>query len=203
MRKKQKYIDEVLEHADIAVADFGLAKKMKGGWHEWFGNGNPIIVDYGCGRGAWAVGMAAKHPEWNFLGLEFKRDRITQACKKVEDLTNVKFSNMVGANLSDVFAEGEVFRVVVNCPEPNERSREKKRRLFFGDNLKSVGKVLAKGGEIWLKTDSEVYFEDAKEELASGWEIVGDEFEDDVVTEYEERWLTEGRKFFILRACKI
>lgn len=236
MRKKLKYIQELSSYPLLAVGRFEDAQKMKGKWSEYFGNDNPIVVDYGMGRGGYILALAQKHPELNFLGLEVKCDRITQACHKVFDvwsqsapdllhedlhergvageygLSNIRFVNMWTANLADIFSEGEISRVMVNCPDPNERTREQKRRLYGERNISSVLSVLSSEGEVWLKTDHLGYFEDVLPVLEANTQVQfvsrdfrrdGNMYSDqDPHTEYEQRWLLENRTFYVYRGVK-
>jgi tRNA G46 methylase TrmB len=44
---------------------------MKGRWREmYFHNDNPIVVELGCGKGEYAVGLARMFPGINFIGVD-------------------------------------------------------------------------------------------------------------------------------------
>ena len=68
--------------------------EMKGRWREdYFHNNNPIVVELGCGKGEYAVGLARMFPDINFIGVDIKGARMwTGATQAVsEGLKNVAF----------------------------------------------------------------------------------------------------------------
>jgi tRNA (guanine-N7-)-methyltransferase len=221
MRRKQLLKDSVVNFPDLAKGSYEDTKAMKGKWSDFFGNDNPIVVDYGCGRGAYIIELGDQNKEINYLGLESKLDRITQACKKMGDVKNVRFAKMEMADLSEVFDVGEISMVNVNCPDPLEKSTQSKKRVTGEDNFKALVSVLGEGGKFRLKTDHRRYFEDALL-IAMGimridflsldyrnpdnTTTVGYRKNDylgkiakykDPITEFESKWMRMGRPFYV------
>ena len=67
---------------------------MKGHWRDmYFKNANPIVLELGCGRGEYTVGLARKNPDMNFIGVDIKGARMWTGAKQAldEGLTNVAF----------------------------------------------------------------------------------------------------------------
>ena len=51
--------------------------EMKGKWNEsFFGNDRPIVLELGCGRGEYTVGLGRLFPDKNFIGVDIKGSRM-------------------------------------------------------------------------------------------------------------------------------
>ena len=58
---------------------------MRGKWHEeYFHNSNPIVLELGCGRGEYTVGLAARYPNKNYIGIDIKGARMWAGAKQAE-----------------------------------------------------------------------------------------------------------------------
>ncbi len=163
----------------------------------------PIELEIGCGKGAFILGTAKKHPDKNYIAMEKMTDVIMLAAEKVkaEGLTNVKFINGDAARLSEFFDEGDVSRIYLNFSDPWPKKGYYKRRLTYRGFLEAYKKLLGGKGEIVLKTDNVGLFDFSLEEFeASGFKLKeltrdlhNSEYnEDNIMTEYEKNFSEKG-----------
>lgn len=131
-------------------------ENMKGQWHERFGNQHPITLELACGKGEYAVGLAALHPERNFIGADVKGNRIWVGAKQSRErgLHNVLFLRTQIDRIEQYFEAGEVSEIWITFPDPQLRWSKMKKRLTHPRFLRSYKNVLVPGGIIHLKTDS-------------------------------------------------
>lgn len=130
---------------------------FKGQWQEEFGNQNPIVLELGCGKGEYTVGLAQKFPNKNFIGIDIKGARFWKGAKEAlaNNLVNVRFLRTQIDLIDLLFAEDEVAEIWITFPDPQIKFKRTKHRLtnpLFLDKYKTV---LKNNGEIHLKTDSE------------------------------------------------
>ncbi len=133
----------------------GLQKK--GQWHAFFGNDNPIVLELGCGKGEYTVGLAKRYPNKNFIGIDIKGARFWRGAKTaIEDqLANVAFIRTQIELIDHLFAAGEVGEIWITFPDPQIKYKRTKHRMtnpVFLDRYKSI---LSTQGCVHLKTDSE------------------------------------------------
>ncbi len=129
----------------------------KGKWAEFFGNNNPIVLELGCGKGEYSVGLAKSFPEKNFIGIDIKGARFWFGAKEAiqEGLNNVAFVRTQIELIDHLFAENEVSEIWITFPDPQIKYRRTKHRLTNPEFLAMYKKILKKDGIIHLKTDSE------------------------------------------------
>ena len=116
-RKLQKF-SENIARANLIQPGKELFTKVKGNWNTlFFKNNNPIVLELGCGRGEYTVGMALSDPESNFIGVDIKGDRIWKGSKTAdhEKLANVGFLRTQIQSLEKTIAEGVVTGQVVHA----------------------------------------------------------------------------------------
>jgi tRNA (guanine-N7-)-methyltransferase len=130
--------------------------KMRGQWHTFFKNSNPIVLELACGRGEYTVGLAALHPGKNFIGVDIKGNRMYIGAKNALDnqLTNAAFLRTQIENLPEYFEPGEVDEIWITFPDPQLRTSKAKKRLTHPRFLRRYLQVIKPGGYIHLKTDS-------------------------------------------------
>lgn len=208
--RNRKGAGEMLaENAHIVVenpADF------KGRWSERFGNDHPIHIEVGCGKGAFITGMAALHPEINYIAIDMQLSVLSYALDKAieADLPNVQMMLVDGADLSEYFADGEIDQVYLNFSDPWPKGRHEKRRLTYKSFLGTYEKILRPEGEIHFKTDNRGLFEYSLVSLANyGMELKkvwldlhqDEEFApQNVMTEYEQKFSQKGQVIYRLEA---
>lgn len=132
---------------------------LRGSWkRDFFRNGNPIILELGCGKGEYTVGLAEKHPEQNFIGIDWKGARLWRGCKTVEEkrLRNTGFIRARVDHIERLFSSSEISEIWITFPDP-QKGKERKR-LTSPVFLEKYAKVLEPGGLIRLKTDDPFFF---------------------------------------------
>lgn len=131
--------------------------QLKGNWKERFGNSNPIVLELGCGKGEYTVGLANKYPNKNFIGIDIKGARFWRGAKTaVEDsLNNVYFIRTQIELIEYIFAENEVSEIWITFPDPQIKYKRTKHRLTNESFLTKYKKILNDNGIVHLKTDSE------------------------------------------------
>ena len=135
-------------------------KDMAGKWHEFFQNNQPLVLELACGRGEYTVGLAARFPEKNFIGVDIKGNRIFIGAKKCLDLQlkNAAFLRTQIQMLADYYTFGEVEEIWITFPDPQLRISRAKNRLTHPKFLRIYRQLLKPGGFIHLKTDSPVLY---------------------------------------------
>ena len=130
----------------------------RGKWHEFFGNRNPIVLELGCGRGEYTVGLARLYPEKNFIGVDIKGARMwTGATESMrEGLKNVAFLRTNIEIIDRFFEPGEVEEIWLTFSDPQMKKVTK--RLTSTYFMNRYRKFLVDGGLIHLKTDSNFLF---------------------------------------------
>ncbi|MBP7499535.1 MAG: tRNA (guanosine(46)-N7)-methyltransferase TrmB [Chryseobacterium sp.] len=129
----------------------------KGKWNAFFGNDNPIVLELGCGKGEYSVGLAKAFPDKNFIGVDIKGARFWFGAKEAiqDDLKNVAFLRTQIELIDNLFAEQEVSEIWITFPDPQIKYRRTKHRLTNPEFLEKYRRILKPDGIIHLKTDSE------------------------------------------------
>lgn len=138
---------------------FGILKDsgfpLKGKWHEeYFCNDNPIVLELGCGKGEYAVGLAQRFPDKNFIGIDIKGARMWTGAGQAtrQGLKNVAFLRTNIELLPHFFAADEVAEIWITFPDP--QMKKVRKRLTSTRFLDLYRQVLVADGLIHLKTDS-------------------------------------------------
>lgn len=131
---------------------------LKGNWKQgFFKNENPIVLELGCGKGEYSVGLAREYPEKNFLGIDIKGARFWRGAKTAleEDMSNVGFMRTQIELIDHVFAKEEIDEIWITFPDPQIKYKRTKHRMTNSEFLQKYKQVLKPGGCVNLKTDSE------------------------------------------------
>ena len=131
---------------------------LKGKWNlDYFKNNNPIVLELGCGKGEYSVGLAEKYPYKNFIGIDLKGARFWRGAKTAVEtgLKNVAFIRTQIELINHIFNENEVDEIWITFPDPQIKYKRTKHRMTNSEFLKLYKKVLKPEGVINLKTDSE------------------------------------------------
>lgn len=127
----------------------------KGRWHQdFFHNQNPIVLELGCGKGEYTVGLAQSHPDKNYIGIDIKGARIHAGATRVHahGMTNVAFLRTDIELLTHFFAPGEVSEIWITFPDPQmKKARKRLTSTRFLDLYRSIS---TPGAMLRLKTDS-------------------------------------------------
>lgn len=132
---------------------------MKGGWgRDMFHNDNPIVLELGCGRGEYTMGLARRFPDKNFIGVDIKGARMWHGAQEAlkEGLKNVAFLRTSIEFIHEFFAEDEVSEIWLTFSDPQMKKATK--RLSSTYFLERYRHFLIDGGLIHLKTDSPFLF---------------------------------------------
>lgn len=136
---------------------------LKGKWHkEVFKNENPIVLELGCGRGEYTIGLAENNPGKNFIGVDIKGNRIWTGAKHALDhnMGNVAFLRTLIDFIEHCFGPDEVSEIWITFPDPQpQKTRERKRLTNPEFFLKRYKSILKPGGLVHLKTDSTSFYE--------------------------------------------
>ena len=157
--KLSKFAD-MATYPHVFEPTFGDAPfEMRGRWgSDFFHNDNPIVLELGCGRGEYTVGLAKLFPDKNFIGVDIKGARMwtgaTQSLR--EGMANVAFLRTQIEFIEKYFAPGEVAEIWLTFSDPQMKKVTK--RLTSTYFLARYRNILADGGIIHLKTDSNFLF---------------------------------------------
>ena len=130
-------------------------KPMAGHWRDrYFQNDHPIVLELGCGRGEYTVGMAERYPEKNFIGVDIKGARMWAGAKEAEqkELKNVAFLRTNIEFITEFFAADEVDEIWITFCDPQMKKATK--RLTSTYFMQRYQRIVKPNGLIHLKTDS-------------------------------------------------
>ncbi|MBH0157888.1 tRNA (guanosine(46)-N7)-methyltransferase TrmB [Fictibacillus sp. 5RED26] len=199
--------EKLIDHPEYVSVE---PEKMKGKWHSFFGNDNPIHIEVGTGKGQFVNGMAKQNPSINYLGMELYDSIIITALDRIleDEKPNVKLIRADASHLLDYFEPGEIERVYLNFSDPWPKSKHAKRRLTHESFLKRYETVLKKPGEIHFKTDNQGLFEYSLHSMSTygmffnevSLDLHKSDMEDNVMTEYEEKFSEKGYRIYRMEA---
>ena len=164
MRLRRKpWIEEAIKNY-TSILFLEEPTDMKGQWrHQFPDPSKPLHVEFGTGKGQFISGMAALHPDVNYIGMEVREGVIYYAAQKVAEkeppLSNVRLILGDVSEILNIFGEGEVDVIYLNFSDPWPKKRHAKRRLTYRDFLKRYAVILKEGGEIRFKTDNKDLFD--------------------------------------------
>ena len=131
---------------------------LKGKWRaDFFKNNNPIVLELGCGKGEYSVGLAERYPNKNFIGVDIKGARFWRGAKTAVEngLQNVGFLRTQIELIHHCFAENEVDEIWITFPDPQIKYKRTKHRMTNSEFLQRYKQILKPEGLMHLKTDSE------------------------------------------------
>ncbi len=181
---------------------------LKGKWNkEFFKNNHPLILELGCGKGEYSVGMAQRYPEKNFIGVDIKGARLWRGLKTAqeENLKNVAFVR-TRIELSEYyFGQQEVDELWITFPDPQIKASRERKRLTSPRFLKRYARFLKPDAVIHLKTDALLLYDYTREVIEQGGHTLLDSNEDiygsgmdneitQIQTFYEKKWLEYDTK---------
>ncbi|PST85169.1 tRNA (guanosine(46)-N7)-methyltransferase TrmB [Pedobacter yulinensis] len=189
------------------VYQLDQARPLKGKWAaEHFKNSNPVVLELACGKGEYSVNLARLFPEKNFIGIDYKGNRIWRGAKTAleEGLNNVAFLRIQIDHILDYFDRGEVDEIWITFPDPQPQDKREKKRLTFPGFLNRYREILVPGGSVHLKTDNDglyAYTCEKVDELGLVCKrrtdgLYASEFVDDVLsikTHYEQIYLKKDK----------
>ena len=190
----------------IAANDYVIKNETeyKGRWKEVFENDNPIHIEIGMGKGQFITTLAQQNPDINYVGIEKYSSVLIRAIAKQEELAlpNLFFIRMEAEYIADVFAKDEVAQIYLNFSDPWPKDRHAKRRLTSKEFLVRYHRILAPEGVVIFKTDNRDLFDFSLNQIPeAGWNLVNYTYdlhhseyaEGNIMTEYEEKFVAEGK----------
>lgn len=161
MRKKLRRFADITQRPNVLEPGKTLYHQIKGQWQSnYFHNTNDIVLELGCGRGAYTLGLAQQHDDKNFVGVDIKGARLWAGSTDAltHQLQHVAFLRTKIEQLASFFAPGEVSELYIPFPDPRPRDRDAKRRLTSPRFLALYQTLLQPGGVVHLKTDDDALF---------------------------------------------
>jgi len=131
---------------------------LKGKWRtNFFKNNNPIVLELGCGKGEYSVGLAERNPNKNFIGIDIKGARFWRGAKTAveNEIHNVAFLRTQIELIEHCFDADEVDEIWITFPDPQIKYKRTKHRMTNAEFLERYKKILKPNGLMHLKTDSE------------------------------------------------
>lgn len=182
-------------------------------WCDIFGNDNPLALEIGCGVGDFVVQMAAMHPDWNFIALDFYNKGCLKTCKRIDKagLPNVRVLRAEARSfIKHCILPGSLRAVVINCPDPWPKLRHRKRRLVNSAFVAYLSAFMRPGADFYFATDFDDYGLDVSEFMAGqgGFEnMLGSDryrhaLEGYPVSKYMRRFLDEGKPIYYVHYRK-
>jgi tRNA (guanine-N7-)-methyltransferase len=153
-------LNHVLQPAFEEV--FNRKHPLSGRWNsDFFGNKNPVVLELGCGKGEYTVGLASRFPNKNFLGVDIKGARIWRGAidSCALKLDNVGFLRTRIELIDSFFQQNEVEEIWITFPDPQLKKRRNKKRLTGSRFLNLYRNILIDNGIVHLKTDNQTLFE--------------------------------------------
>jgi tRNA (guanine-N7-)-methyltransferase len=187
---------------------------LKGKWSsDFFKNDKPLVLELGCGKGEYSVGLAQAYPEKNFLGIDIKGARFWRGAKTAleEGLENVGFLRSQIELVDLLFAENEVDEIWITFPDPQIKYKRTKHRMTNSEFLEKYKKILKPEGVVNLKTDSEfmhgytlgLLHGEGHEILHANHNVYKNEYSPKEVigiqTFYEKQYLEQGKPITYIR----
>jgi tRNA (guanine-N7-)-methyltransferase len=183
----------------------GKDHPIKGNWqNELFKNENPLVLELGCGKGEYTLGLANKFPGNNFIGIDIKGARLWRGAKTANEqkLPNVAFLRTRIEFINSFFCEDEVDEIWITFPDPHPGGRNSNKRLTSPRFLNSYRLFLKDKGLINLKTDNtELYnftrtvanYNDLQTEISTN-DLYSDKIDNilSIRTHYEKIFLDAG-----------
>lgn len=215
MRNKLARFQENAQRENVIEPGKPIFDTIKGHWHQHFGNHNPVVLELGCGKGEYTVGLARIFPDRNFIGVDVKGARIWKGSKTADEegLANVAFLRIRILEIEHFIAESEASEIWITFPDPRPRDRDEKRRLTSSRFLDIYKRITKPGSWIHFKTDNTSLFDFTLELLQSRHDITSLTYTRDfhtadmaerqynIITGYEKRFVEQGVKIKYLKFC--
>lgn len=207
MRKKKHGAERIAACASLLIEDTSRLGTLATNPTGIFPEARPVHMEIGCGKGSFAVGMAARYPEWNFIAMERVADVACCALEKAKESAderpsdNLRFLIGNAEHLGEWMEPHSIARIYLNFSDPWPKKGYAKRRLTHRRFLELYRGLLVEGGELYLKTDNVGLFDFSLEEFeACGLTVTfasrdfhqTPEAQDNIMTEYEANFTAQG-----------
>ena len=210
-KDKLRRFAEIDTFSNVLQLDAG--KELKGQWaSNQFKNNNPVVLELACGKGEYSVSLAQMFPDKNFIGVDYKGNRIWRGAKTAleEGVNNVAFLRIQIESILEYFAPEEVDEIWITFPDPQPQVGREKKRLTSPRFLDMYKHIVKQGGFINLKTDNDdlhAYTAEKIGELelilhAKTEDLYHSEFDNEVLsikTYYEKKYLKDNKNINYLK----
>lgn len=210
-KDKLRRFAEVSTFSNVVQLDAG--KPFKGRWApEFFKNDHPVVLELACGKGEYTVSLGRLFPEKNFIGIDYKGNRIWRGAKTAleDQVSNVGFLRIQIETLLDYFGQGELDEIWITFPDPQPQISREKKRLTSPRFLEKYKRLLKAGGFVNLKTDNpglhaytlEKIDEQDLKLLVKTEDLYHSEYADEVLsikTYYEKKYLQDNKQINYLK----
>lgn len=169
---------------------------------EIFGREAPLVMEIGCGKGQFVCEYAKRNPDKNIIAVECVPTVLVEACEKVkeEKIENIRFLEMKAEYLPLFMEDNSVCEIYLNFSTPYPKSRHESHRLTSKLFLDIYKNLLCDDGFIAQKTDSQCFFEYSLESFSQNGFVLSEisldlhksDFEDNIITEYEQKFVNQG-----------
>ena len=204
-KDKLRRFAEIDTFSNVFQLDAG--KPLKGVWASgFFKNTQPVVLELACGKGEYTVNLAQLFPQKNFIGVDYKGNRIWRGAKDALEggVSNVGFLRIQIEMLLDYFSVGEVDEIWITFPDPQPQLSREKKRLTSSRFLEMYKRVLKPGSAVNLKTDNDDFYAYTVENVAERGlklhikteDLYHSEYADDVLsikTYYEKKYLQHNK----------
>lgn len=175
-----------------------------------FGNDNPVHLEIGCGKGGFICELASRHPDVNFLAVEVYANVLVSACEEAQErgLKNLHFLSGNAEYLIRFLPPHSIEKLYLNFSTPFPKKRQATHRLTHPHFLTMYRELLAEGAHVIQKTDGRVFFQYSLEQFSKcgytlesiSLDLHADEIEDNIVTEYERKFIEQGLPIYRVEA---
>jgi tRNA (guanine-N7-)-methyltransferase len=158
-KDKLRRFAEIETFANVYQLDAG--KALKGNWSNMhFKNDAPLVLELACGKGEYTVNLAQLFPDKNFIGIDYKGNRIWRGAKTAteEGIDNVAFLRIQIEHILDYFDTAEVSEIWITFPDPQPQVSREKKRLTAPRFLEKYKVILQESAPINLKTDNDDFY---------------------------------------------
>ena len=158
-KDKLRKFAEIETFANVYELDAG--KSLKGKWSKMhFKNDAPLVLELACGKGEYTVNLAQLFPAKNFIGIDYKGNRIWRGAKTAieESIHNVAFLRIQIEQILDYFDANEVSEIWITFPDPQPQISREKKRLTAPRFLEKYKVILQESAPINLKTDNDDFY---------------------------------------------
>lgn len=183
----------------------------KGNWNKLFDNDNKIYIEIGTGKGDFLIENAKRYKDINFIGIEKYDSILARFIEKLkeEELPNLYLIRMDAKDIETIF-DKEVERIYLNFSDPWPKKRHANRRLSSKVFLDRYDNIFKNTKEIIMKTDNTSLFEYSLVSLSNkgyilekvSLDLTNSDIEDNIMTEYEQKFVRKGVKINYLIAKK-
>ena len=216
MRKKRHLDERIAACSDVSLGWLqDYASEQKGinppeiiDVEKVFGNNNPLHLEIGCGKGQFAEEIARRNPDINFVAVELNVLVTAMERTHKSGLKNLRYVMGMAEYLEKIFPEDSVDKIYLNFSCPFPKNTYAKHRLTHERFLSIYRKILKKDALIVQKTDNSKFFEFSLNSFCDNdfklrnitFDLHNSKIEGNIITEYEERFSSQGYPIFYLEA---